>query len=165
VGIFEKLICKEAPTEKPLRRQARVFIEREGSRSIVVTVHHNQDSVLCEGLTPAVLDNASDAALGEATHNALKATARIVHDLRSVKASDWPAYKASGKRSIRSFEKDFVAIRISGANEHNVVYELECLLDHDPELSVTSRMSNNATADEVGQRLRKMFLAARDRKL
>jgi hypothetical protein len=165
MGLFDKLARKEDPSTSRIRRHACVFISRDGGRTIVVTMHHNQDGVLCEDQTPIVLESPSDLVLGESAFAALKATSRIVLDLRNFKASDWPAYIASGERSIREFEKDFVAVHISAANEFNLIFEIEGFPENDAELRVTSVISNSATPAALGQRIRRVFAAARDRKL
>lgn len=48
----------------------------------------------------------------------------------SRKKSDWPAYQASGCRSMKAFERDFARYTVRSANDANIIWTLKS-----PELS------------------------------
>jgi len=43
---------------------------------------------------------------------------------RDLKASDWPAYKKSGEKTIKKFETDFIRLHIRGVNESNLSFQI-----------------------------------------
>src|SRR5688572_18467745 len=131
-----------------MTNSARVFIARSGIAAVVVTMHVNDDDVWHEDETPAVLRAPLVAeVLGTAVASAMKQTARRTRNLRDVKASDWPAYRASGEKSIRQFERLFVAIEVEGANEANLVAVVTGSPEKDSELRVTSTVSTASPTD------------------
>jgi hypothetical protein len=84
-----------------------------------------------------------------------------VSDRRESKRSDWPAYKASGCRSIRQFEQDFLLVRIESANvAHHFVY-LEGFPEHECELTV--RCSSVPSSPELGSACIRIIDACRAR--
>ncbi len=40
------------------------------------------------------------------------------------KRTDWPAFQASGYKTVKRFEADFIRLGIRGANEKNFFYEV-----------------------------------------
>ncbi|HEU4699668.1 MAG TPA: hypothetical protein VFS40_10835 [Gemmatimonadales bacterium] len=65
-------------------------------------------------------------ALGAAARAALAACRyEPAFDYRDRKRTDWPAFRASGCRSVREFEQLYVPFGIRGANEANLAYVIE----------------------------------------
>jgi hypothetical protein len=63
-----------------------------------------------------------DAALGAAVRDALARCAfEPEFNYSGKKRTDWPAYRASGCRSVREFEQRFAPILVQGANASNLV--------------------------------------------
>jgi hypothetical protein len=40
------------------------------------------------------------------------------------KPSDWPAFQASGERTIRAFERNWIGLQVRGANDQNITWLL-----------------------------------------
>ena len=121
-------------------KHARVFASRAGSTLLVVPQHYvgGPGALMIESPDVVVLERTDDhSPLANAILRALDST-RVLPDqnLRDKKRSDWPAYRASGCRSISKFEAEFIAVNVSGANESNHFVWIEGWPEKDAELSV-----------------------------
>ena len=142
-----------------------VYVDRSGERAIVVAQHFNGGlrGLLCEDERPTVLCNAPDASsLTSAMQEALsRSSIRRWVNLREVKPSDWPAYRASQVSSMRRFEADFIRLSIRGANEVNHVYVIEGW----PQINADLTVCTSALLHELGSSCLKVWRACRDRRL
>jgi len=120
-----------------LSRLTKAGRNAEFVRACGVFVSSNQDDVLvaevynAAGLfteRPAGVSRApfGDAdLLGAAVHRALKACIYLDEiDVSAKKPTDWPAFKASGCKTVRKFEEQYVRVFIAGANQKNLFYTL-----------------------------------------
>lgn len=146
-------------------RHATLFMDREGGSAIVVPLHHNgEGGFLVEDEMPEVLRPFPDAqALGRALGSALERS-RVKPEVshRDRKRTDWPAFKASGARSVKQFEADFIRILVSGVNEANLVYQIEGFPDAEAELRVLATASPKPE-DAFGDACLRVWKACRDR--
>jgi hypothetical protein len=151
---------------RPHPRHAVVYFHRAGLRAIVVAQHYNgPGGVLVEDTNAVVLSAPEDdrvltASLREAL---ARSTVLTEVDLRSRTSADWPAYAASGERSARAFESEFIAVCVRGANDSNTVYCLEGFPEVHAELTVTSSVA--AASDDLGSRCLAVWRACRDRRI
>ena len=150
------------------RHYARVFISRHDETAIIVALHYNgEGGLLYEDEHPVVLRGPLEATtLGHETKVALdKTEIRAPVSFADHKLKDWPAFKASRMRSGRQFERDFIYIRLSGANEVNLVYLIEGYPDKDAELTVLASISSGVAAEELGELIILVYRACRDRRV
>ena len=42
-----------------------------------------------------------------------------------MKRSEWPAFKVSGAKTIKAFEREFIRYTVTGANESNIIVRIE----------------------------------------
>ena len=147
-----------------LRKHARVYLHREGSRLIVTPVHTNQDGVNVEAEAPLSLTKWSDEDLGDSVMLALEQSTRVTKDLRKVKMSDWAALKASGEPSARAFQSRFIQIDLVGANEANLVVTIDGLPEGDTGLTIRASVVYHASPAEYAQRITQVYQACRDRR-
>jgi len=100
---------------KPL---AHLYVADGERAAIVVPMHKNFAGIYYEQESPAVVKNWRDPhALGEVVRDALARFSVVDRDLSDGKKSDWPAFKVSGAKTIKAFEKDYLRIEIAGLNE------------------------------------------------
>jgi hypothetical protein len=149
-----------------MKRFARLFIARSGSRAIAVGMHMSENDIWYEDDTPAVLNAPFTAEeLGNAIAEAMGRTDRRARNARHNKLSDWPAYRASGEKSVRRFEESYIGISIKGANAANLV----AIITGDPEknavLQITSTISTGIVPAELGERVLHVYEACRDRRV
>jgi hypothetical protein len=156
----------EQTIREAIKKFARVFIDRLESTIIVVAMHINENDIRYEDEGPAMLKKPFTAEdLGTAVAEAMKKAERRNNFLRDRKLSDWPAYRASGQRTVRKFEESFISISVEGANAANLV----AVISGDPEkgsvLQVTSTISTGVSPADLGERILLVYNACRDRRV
>lgn len=147
------------------RKHARVFAHRTDSKVLVVTMNYvgGIGALQTEARDVFVLELGNDrSVVADAILKALDATCVLPEqNLRDKKRSDWPAYQASGCRSIRQFEADFVHVHVSGANEFNHFVWIEGWPEKGAALSV--RCSASLDAPAIGVACARVIDACRTR--
>lgn len=78
-------------------------------------------------------------------------------NLREHKLTDWPAFRHSKIKTVRSFEADYVSISVTGLDENNHTLRIEGLPYKDSELSVTSIISAHTEPINIGDRINKVI--------
>jgi hypothetical protein len=78
-------------------------------------------------------------------------------NLREHKLTDWPAFRHSKVKTIRSFEADYVWAGVTGLDENNHTLRIEGLPYKDSDLSVTSMISAHTEPINIGDRLNKVI--------
>ncbi len=146
------------------KKHAALYIDRAGEAAIVVTLHYNgPGGFLYEDETPTVTQPNAPDSLGSAVQRALDASdIRPPTSHRDKKLTEWPAFKSSGRRSVRQFEADFIRLHISGANESNIIYQIEGWPEKDADLRVVASASS-APVGQLGERCLIVWRACRDR--
>lgn len=136
-------------------------------KSILVTpffindswVYHEQEEI-------ETLDyDISDENFGEAIKRNLDKFRVKEDDLTKRKLTDWPSYKASGLKTVKEFEKKYLRISISGANEANLILDLDADMKSKYEINLRTTISAYAKCEEIGFRLRKLHIAQLERKI
>lgn len=106
-------------------RACTVYCRPDADQAVVAAVYnHGGPTVEIPG--GAALVRFADAdVLHAAIHAALAACEYQENfNYSGRKKSDWPAYQASGCRTIRQFEAEFTPLHIRGVNEKNLSYEI-----------------------------------------
>jgi len=156
----------EQTLREAIKKFARVFIDRSGSRAIAVGMHMNENDMWYEDDAPAVLNKPFAAEdLGHTIAREMAKTDRRATNARHSKLTDWPAFKASGQRSIRKFEDSFIEISIQSANAANLVAVITGNPEKDSILQITSTISTGVVPAELGERVLQVYEACRDRRL
>jgi hypothetical protein len=153
---------------KPAERGAAVFIDRAGSQAIVVAMHYNGvGGFLFEDEQPTVVAAPIESpVLGTTILAALCRTeVRPETSHRDSKKSAWPAYRASGSKSIRAFEAEYLRLQVRGANTANVTYVIEGRPSESSELSVCASVTSHAEPMAVTAQCLRVWRACRDRSL
>jgi hypothetical protein len=123
-GLFKKVTVGRKPAREFLRA-CNVYCQPEDDR-VIVTALYNHGGLMAEMPGGATIAMFSDTAkLHEAVRAALEAC-KYEEDFNysDQKKSDWPAYQASGYKTIKRFEAEFTRLFIKGVNEQNFFYEL-----------------------------------------
>jgi len=153
---------------KGIKHHAHVYISRTDETAIVVTLHFNgEGGLLFEDSSPVVLSPPFDApVLGRKVSAALSRTqVRPAVSFAKDKLTDWPAFKASKAKSVRHFEQEYICILVAGANEANLVYIIDGSPEKDAELHVVANVSSGAPSTELGDLIRRVYSACRDRRV
>ena len=78
-------------------------------------------------------------------------------NLREHKSTDWPAFKHSKVKALRSFEADYIRVSVTGLDENNHTLRIEGLPYKDSDLSVTSMISAHTEPINIGDRINKVI--------
>jgi len=169
-GIFDSdfVTVLRRKWNKGINHHAHVYISRKDETAIVVTLHFNgEGGILFEDSSPVLLLPPFDALdLGRKLSAALSRTQ--VHSPVSFakrKLTDWPAFRASKAKSVRHFEEEYIGILVAGANESNLVYIIDGSPEKDAELHVVANVSSSAPPTELGDLIRRVYSACRDRQV
>jgi hypothetical protein len=96
-----------------MANHAHAYIPRSNKDFIVTAVAVNDDGILYEpGLATLISASASAAELGQEVIRTLNRFGNQHRNLRDYKKSEWPAFRASGLRTIRAFEADYECIAV-----------------------------------------------------
>jgi len=156
---------EQKPSEA-MKKFARVFIARSGSRAVAVGMHLNEHDIWYEDDTPTVLNGPFTAEeLGNAIAEEMRKTDRRPRSLRESKLTDWPAYRASGERTVRKFEESFIEISVEGANAANLSAVITGAPEKDSTLQITSTISTGVVPAELGDRVLDVYKACLERRL
>ena len=131
-------------------KQCFVYISKVDESALVAKTynHGGMFAEIDEGVHKSDVSKAAD--LGQLIINAFsECKFELDFDYSNMKKSDWPAYKKSGYKTIKRFEKEYSRYSIQGANEHNVTYLL--LSEHFKNgIQLMSGRSSGSTAEEIG---------------
>lgn len=121
-GLFPR---KRPEPSRAFVRACHVYCNPNADRAVVAAVF-NHGGLLAEmpgGSTGVTLSDV--AALHEAVAAALAACRFEENfDYSSQRKSDWPAYQASGWRTIKRFEAEFICLLVAGLNDQNLFYDI-----------------------------------------
>ena len=107
----------------------------------------------------------SESEIGQSAINCWNLFSIKDKNLRDNKPSDWPAFKKSKAKTIRSFEFDYIRLSLRGESESNIILIIEGLPNKDSDLSVTSVISAYTEKINIGDRILKVYEACRTGKL
>jgi hypothetical protein len=78
-------------------------------------------------------------------------------NLREHKSTDWPAFRHSMVKTVRSFEADYITVSVTGLDENNHTLKIEGLPYPDSDLCVTSVISAHTEPINIGDRIYKVI--------
>ena len=81
-------------------------------------------------------------------------------NLREFKLTDWPAFKCSKLKSVKSFNNLFHRIDIDGTNESNIIIYIESPVSGDKDLFIKATISTNNTKEAIGELIMKVYQKA-----
>jgi hypothetical protein len=146
------------------RRHASVFISRNADKAVIVPMHYHE-GVYVEDENAASTDTPLDPhALGTLIREALMLSqSRSRDEWRGRSPRHWPAFRASGVRTAKSFRRDYIRISVVGANEANIIWEIEGYPAKDSELQVKATVSaGQKFLVALGERVLRVYRACRD---
>jgi hypothetical protein len=106
-------------------RACNVYCQPDADRAIVAAVF-NHGGLIAEKPGGATIVKFSDPAkLHDAVRAALEACEYEENfNYSDQKKSDWPAYQASGYKTMKRFEAEFIPLLVKGVNEKNFFYDV-----------------------------------------
>jgi hypothetical protein len=122
LGFFKK---RPEKTVREYFRACNVYCQPAVDQVVVAAVY-NHGGLMAEMPGGATVVKFTDTkTLHEAVRSALE---NCVYEenfnYSDLKRSDWPAYQASGYKTIKRFEADFVMLLVKGVNDANLFYDV-----------------------------------------
>jgi hypothetical protein len=153
--MFASFLRRHAP---PVERMVRIY--SSGKRFIVAAMHQIPGGMYYEQPGPVVLDVWQPADLGIAFKAAFDAFSLRYTDMSNMKKSDWPAYSASGLRSMKLFECEYTAICCAGLNPSNAVVRASRQYSTDREMELSITFNPLSQPEEIGTILLRLASAS-----
>ena len=140
-----------------LIKSATVYISPGYNRIIIAPKHINQDGIQYEQDACFVYElNVNEEKLGTEIINCLNLYSYKEAQLQFLKRSDWPAFRYSNLKTIKTFQENYIGIDVSGVNDSNLILRIECPIGK-TDLLISSYISFNTTKVEIGRRVRDVF--------
>src|SRR4051812_39091310 len=112
------------PKVSPMLRRAHIYLGTTVKEAIVAALHFNSAGVSFEQDGPAVIADWRQApGLGVALRFSLERFSLQERNLRDLKKTEWPSYRASSSRSVREFEATYICISVEALNEAELFYD------------------------------------------
>lgn len=128
---------------------------------IVAAVHQNAAGIYYEQAEPIVLQGVPSAVqLGDAFQAAFQKFSIGDASLHETRKSEWPAFQASGLRSMREFERLFRPMICYSVNSANITVRASVAHASCPDIELSISFNPLLAAEAVGERLMRLVKAA-----
>jgi hypothetical protein len=107
-----------------------------------------------------VTDWGDPRVIAAAFRSAMERFTRKDRNLRDFKRNDWPAFRASGCRSVQEFENAYHSIFARALNEAELYYEARTKPEGELEIELRVLLNRYASDEENGRKLLRLFNVA-----
>jgi len=123
--LLSRLFGRSEP-ESTFVRRCHVYVPREDGEILVASMwnHAGLFAEMDHGVEACARDDA-EALGGLVKRKLAECRFKAEFDYSKRKRSDWPAYQASGLKTVKAFEEQYVAYGVGGANAANVTWQIE----------------------------------------
>ena len=109
--------------KRKFRRMSRVYLDETENRAMVSSMFNHGGLFAEKPDGVMLLDDVNAASLGELIIDRMADCAYAsMTDYSGHKRSDWPAYQASGIKTIKRFEEEFKSYTLVSANAENIIW-------------------------------------------
>jgi hypothetical protein len=155
------MFFKKNTINRKLKKSVAIYISDSRGQIIIAPQYVNNAGIRYEQETCTVLNFPIDfLQLGEETLRNFSMFDLKDKNLRDQKRTDWPAFKYSKMKSVKSFEEAFKMVAISGNNESNIIISIETPIVADNDLNIRSWVSTTVSKEEIGKRIIKVYQKA-----
>jgi hypothetical protein len=132
----------------------RISVYIGESAAIVAPTHASGDGgPYYEQECPIYLEPYASTDLGSAIKKSFEKFSVKERNLRNLKKTDWPAYRASRCSSVKRFEAKFQHISISYLNSSGAMVEAQITFDDDPSYGVFTAFNPRLPDEVVGKKI------------
>jgi hypothetical protein len=143
--------------KKEYKKSMRVYFSTTYDQIILAPFYKNKAGIYYEQDICSIFNlNIDDEKLGNEIMAAFNKFKYKDKNLSKEKESDWPAYKYSKAKTLKSFDEHYISMYISGANEKNITLDIECNVKKAP-FCISSYIIPFAKKDEIGKKVKEMF--------
>ncbi|CCE11252.1 hypothetical protein BRAS3843_660060 [Bradyrhizobium sp. STM 3843] len=144
-------------------RRAKIYIGATVREAIVAALHYNNAGICFEQDNPEVVaDWRQGSGLAVALRSALERFSPQERNLRSYKKAEWPSYRASNSRSIRTFEAAYLRISVQALDEAEFFYDAEAYPSGEEDIALHVTLNRHGPNEEIDRKLLKLFNACVD---
>jgi hypothetical protein len=142
--------CDTGAIVQEFFRACNVYCRPESDQAIVAAVFNHGGPTAEKPGCATIVAFSDPPALKRAIQAALDCCEYEENfDYSGLKGTDWPAFQASGYKTVKRFEADFIRLDIRGVNEKNFFYEVTSPEFGDFELHL--KIAVNANTAEYGE--------------
>jgi len=144
-------------------RRACIYLGVNFKQAIVTALHHNSAGISFEQDGPAVIADWRRApGLGVALRLALERFSPRERNLRDLKKTEWPSYRASSLRSVREFEAAYICISVQALNEAELFYDAYAYPPGEEDIALHVTLNRYGPDDVIERKILKLFRACVD---
>lgn len=141
--------------QSPLR-MAHIYTA-ESKPAIIAALYFNSAGIYYEQVDPLVVTKDSWDDLVPHLREALARFAFRDANLRQERLTDWPSYRASGMRSVRRFQDDYLCIKVRAMNDSELLYDASSKPSGEPDVALHVTLNPYGNDQETGRLLAKLF--------
>jgi hypothetical protein len=120
-------------------------------------MHFNSAGIRYEQEEVLVAPDGSWEAAAQSLRDALGRFSFREANLRDQRLTDWASYRASGLRSVRQFQSEYLCIQIAAFNEAELMYDALCQPHGEHEIILHITLNPYGPDEEIGRQLDKLF--------
>lgn len=152
--------------KKTFAKHSSVYISDKYEQIIITPRQINKAGIIYEQENCETISKSTSALeLGITVMRSMNQFSFKDVNLRNTKLTDWPSYKHSKSKSVRTFEQEYIHISVDSCNENNLIIEIQGFPYKDSELTIKSMISFYANKEEIGSRILKVYEACLTRKI
>ena len=141
-----------------MRREANICFITPTKPAIVAARHQNAAGITYEQEDPILVPNWRDSAeLAKALRAAIERFSFKDRNLRDLKRTEWPSFRASGFRSVKEFESVCLCVWIRAVNDAELFYEAEAKPIGEDDIMLKVTLNRNGSDEEIGRCLIRLF--------
>lgn len=81
-------------------------------------------------------------------------------NLRETRLTDWPSYRASGERSVRRFQEEYLCIQVRAINDAELLYDASSKPIGEGDVALHVTLNPHKNDEEIGRLLARLFFSA-----
>ena len=142
-------------------REVHIYLPHEHGPAVVAPMYGNMESLNYEQEEAIpVTDWGDPRVIAAAFRTAIERFSRKDRNLRDFKRNDWPAFRASGCRSVQEFEGSYHPIFAKALNEAELYYEARTRPEGEHEIELRVLLNRYTSDEENGRKLLRLFHVA-----
>jgi hypothetical protein len=153
------MFFKKSNKDLRLKKSISIYVSHHHKQIIICPKYINDAGITYEQEICTLLTFPIDyATLGDKVLRNFNLFAIKDRNLRDRKISDWPAFKSSQLKTVKSFENEFLSMSVYGNNESNIILSIEAPLSGHDDITVNSNISSSPSYKEaIGERIIKVY--------
>jgi hypothetical protein len=153
------MFFKKRNTNQKLKKSVAIHISQLHKQVIICPRYINDAGIMYEQENCTLLNFPVDyATLGDEVLRNFNLFSLKDKNLRDQKRTDWPAFKCSKLKTVKSFEDTFLPMNIDGNNESNIILSIEAPLSGHDDITLNSNISSSPLNKKaIGERVIKVY--------